>query len=108
MCPSALAKYVVCYFLCSWADIQGQNEQGFEQEIEDIRRRIIAADNSLASFSDKALDEQKHNIRIDDEKVALAAQSSDFVCIPHTLILLSVHMVAFTQFKHIFKDTPHS
>lgn len=66
-----------------WADNQRQNEQRCEQEIEDIRRGVrsgnIAPDTSVIRFSDEALDEQKHSIRIADEKVALAVQAYDLV-----------------------------
>ena len=44
--------------------------------------------NSLARFSDEALDEQKHSIRIADEKVALAVQAYDLVCILHPQSLI--------------------
>lgn len=61
-----------------------QNEQRCEQEIEDIKRGVkcgnITPDTSLIRFSDEALDEQKHSIRIADEKVALAVQAYDLVC----------------------------
>ncbi|KAK4266268.1 hypothetical protein QN277_027218 [Acacia crassicarpa] len=67
----------------SLQDIQKQNEQRCEQEIEDIRRGVrsgnITPDTSLIRFSDEALDEQKHSIRIADEKVALAVQAYDLV-----------------------------
>lgn len=60
-----------------------QNEQRCEQEIEDIKRGVkcgnITPDTSLIRFSDEALDEQKHSIRIADEKVALAVQAYDLV-----------------------------
>ncbi|OIV98674.1 hypothetical protein TanjilG_23966 [Lupinus angustifolius] len=85
----------VFYVLCSVAkwtmketdqlllDVQRQNEQRCEQEIEDIRRGIrsgnITPDTSVIRFSDEALDEQKHSIRIADEKVALAVQTYDLV-----------------------------
>ncbi|XP_073102064.1 PHD finger protein ING1 isoform X1 [Elaeis guineensis] len=63
--------------------VQRQNEQRCEQEIGDIRRGIesgnITPDTSLIRFSDEALDEQKHCIRIADEKVALATQAYDMV-----------------------------
>ncbi|GKV23255.1 hypothetical protein SLEP1_g33006 [Rubroshorea leprosula] len=48
----------------SLQEIVRQNEQHCEQEIEDIKN---------------ALDEQKHSIRIADEKVALAVQAYDLV-----------------------------
>ncbi|KAJ7955532.1 PHD finger protein ING [Quillaja saponaria] len=67
----------------SLQDIQKQNEQHCEHEIEDIRRGVrsgsITPDTSLIRFSDEALDEQKHSIRIADEKVALASQAYDLV-----------------------------
>ncbi|WOL05788.1 PHD finger protein ING1 isoform X2 [Canna indica] len=63
--------------------VRKQNEQRCEQEIEDIKRGIesgtIKADASLIRFSDDALEEQKHCIRIADEKVALATQAYDMV-----------------------------
>ncbi|XWS35078.1 hypothetical protein CRYUN_Cryun21dG0095200 [Craigia yunnanensis] len=64
-------------------EIVSQNEQRCEQEIEDIKRGVragsITPDISLIRFSDEALDEQKHSIRIADEKVALAIQAYDLV-----------------------------
>lgn len=70
--------------LCTLAEIQRQNEQRCEQEIEDLKREIragnITPNTSLVRFSDDALDEQKHSIRIADEKVALAVQAYDLVC----------------------------
>ncbi|KAL5702576.1 hypothetical protein ACHQM5_027778 [Ranunculus cassubicifolius] len=67
----------------SLTDSQRQNEQRCEQEIVDIERGIkagnITPDASLIRFSDDALDEQKHCIRIADEKVALAVQAYDLV-----------------------------
>ncbi|KAG8369737.1 hypothetical protein BUALT_Bualt14G0044900 [Buddleja alternifolia] len=63
--------------------IQRQNEQRCEQEIDDMKRGIksgnITPNSSLLKFSDDALDEQKHAIRIADEKVALAVQAYDLV-----------------------------
>ncbi|XP_026405586.1 PHD finger protein ING1-like [Papaver somniferum] len=62
---------------------QSQNEQRCEQEIEDMERRVksgnITPDTPLIKFSDEALEEQKHCIRIADEKVALALQAYDVV-----------------------------
>lgn len=70
---------------CVWPDNQRQNEQRCEQEIEDIRRGVrsgnITLDTSVIRLSDEALDEQKHSIRIADEKVALAVQAYDLVII---------------------------
>ncbi|QHO53345.1 PHD finger protein [Arachis hypogaea] len=67
----------------SLQEIQRQNEQRCEQEIEDIRRGVrsgnITPDTLVIRFSDEALDEQKHSIRIADEKVALAVQAYDLV-----------------------------
>ncbi|GAU30467.1 hypothetical protein TSUD_18470 [Trifolium subterraneum] len=67
----------------SLQDNQRQNEQRCEQEIEDIRRGVrsgnITPDTSVIRFSDEALDEQKHSIRIADEKVGLAVQAYDLV-----------------------------
>lgn len=84
--------FTVCYLLRLWADIQRQNEQRCEQEIEDVKRQVksvnITANNSLARFSDEALDEQKHSIRIADEKVVLAIQAYDLVCVLHPRSLL--------------------
>ncbi|KAF2285585.1 hypothetical protein GH714_005641 [Hevea brasiliensis] len=67
----------------SLQEIQRQNEQRCEQEIDDIKQGVkagnITPDTSLIRFSDEALDEQKHSIRIADEKVALAVQAYDLV-----------------------------
>ncbi|XP_010550846.1 PREDICTED: PHD finger protein ING1 [Tarenaya hassleriana] len=65
----------------SLQEIQRQNEQRCEREIEEIRKGIRAGppDTALTRFSDEALDEQKHSIRIADEKVALAMQAYDLV-----------------------------
>ncbi|KAK8984642.1 hypothetical protein V6N11_008406 [Hibiscus sabdariffa] len=60
----------------SLQEILRQNEQRCEQEIEDIKRGVRA---ETIRFSDEALDEQKHGIRIADEKVALAIQTYDLV-----------------------------
>ncbi|MBA0767043.1 hypothetical protein Gotri_016008, partial [Gossypium trilobum] len=60
----------------SLQEIVRQNEQRCEQEIEDIKRGVRAEN---IRFSDEALDEQKHGIRIADEKVALAIQTYDLV-----------------------------
>ncbi|XP_059632261.1 PHD finger protein ING1 [Cornus florida] len=67
----------------SLQEIQRQNEQHCEQEVEDIKQGIkagnITPNATLVKFSDEALDEQKHAIRIADEKVALAVQAYDLV-----------------------------
>lgn len=51
--------------------------------MENIKRGVesgnITPDSSLIRFSDEALEEQKHCIRIADEKVALAVQAYDIV-----------------------------
>lgn len=47
--------------------------------IQHIKAGNVTPDSSLIKFSDDALDEQKHAIRIADEKVALAAQAYDLV-----------------------------
>ncbi|CAL5392146.1 unnamed protein product [Camellia sinensis] len=65
----------------SLQDIQHQNEQRCEQEIEEMKHEIksgnITPNASNIRFSDEALDEQKHAVRIADEKVALAVQAYD-------------------------------
>ncbi|XP_039137690.1 PHD finger protein ING1 isoform X1 [Dioscorea cayenensis subsp. rotundata] len=67
----------------SFQGVQRQNEQRCEQEMENIKRGVesgnITPDSSLIRFSDEALEEQKHCIRIADEKVALAVQAYDIV-----------------------------
>ncbi|GMJ08300.1 INHIBITOR OF GROWTH 1, ARABIDOPSIS THALIANA INHIBITOR OF GROWTH 1 [Hibiscus trionum] len=60
----------------SLQEILRQNEQRCEQEIDDIKRGVRA---ETIRFSAEALDEQKHGIRIADEKVALAIQTYDLV-----------------------------
>ncbi|GMY26909.1 PHD finger protein ING1 isoform X2 [Fagus crenata] len=77
-------KYAVLHDLDkSLQEIQRQNEQRCEQEIEEIRRGVRSGNTtpntSLVRFSDDALDEQKHSVRIADEKVALAVQAYDLV-----------------------------
>ncbi|CAA6667099.1 unnamed protein product [Spirodela intermedia] len=57
-----------------------KNEKRCDEEIEEIRRGFVGSGNanlntSLIRFSDEALDEQKHCIRIADEKIALAGQA---------------------------------
>ncbi|KAI3743108.1 hypothetical protein L1987_60811 [Smallanthus sonchifolius] len=63
--------------------IQRQNEQRCLQEIEEFKEGIksgnVATGTSLNKFLDEAQDEQKHAIRIADEKVALAVQAYDLV-----------------------------
>ncbi|CAM8905541.1 unnamed protein product [Rhodiola kirilowii] len=64
----------------SLQDNQRQNEQRCEQEIEEIKR-VIKSGNTpdTIRFSDEALEEQRHSVRIADEKVALAQQVYDLV-----------------------------
>ncbi|KAJ0091867.1 hypothetical protein Patl1_25819 [Pistacia atlantica] len=72
-----------CCFLWILTEIQRQNEKRCEQEIEDVKREIrtgnITPNTSLLRFSDDALEEQKHSVRIADEKVTLAVQAYDLV-----------------------------
>ncbi|CAJ1967910.1 unnamed protein product [Sphenostylis stenocarpa] len=84
------------------SDIQRQNEQRCEHEIEDIRRGVrsgnITPDSSAIRFSDEALDEQKHSIRVADEKVALAVQAYDLRdkdCISKTVLSVSCFFTVF-------------
>lgn len=44
-----------------------------------IKSGSVSTDSSLIRFSDDALDEQKHAVRIADEKVALAVHAYDLV-----------------------------
>lgn len=78
------------------AGIQRQNEQHCLQEIEEFKEGIksgnIAPGTSLTKFSDEAQDEQKHAIRIADEKVALAVQAYDLV---HLRICFVVFVLEF-------------
>lgn len=73
-----------CCFLWILTEIQRQNEKRCQQEIEDVKREIrtgnITPNTSLVRFSDDALEEQKHSVRIADEKVTLAVQAYDLVC----------------------------
>ncbi|XP_062209850.1 PHD finger protein ING1 [Phragmites australis] len=63
--------------------VQLENEQRCQQEIEDIKHglesRSITFDPAKLKFSDEATEEQKHCVRIADEKVALATQTYDLV-----------------------------
>ena len=97
--------FVVLDFLCIWTEIQRQNEQRCEQEIEEIRRGVrsgnITPNSSLTKISDEALDEQKHSIRIADEKVALAVQAYDLVCeISIFPCTFSPHIACFVFYLH--------
>ncbi|TVU48417.1 hypothetical protein EJB05_08053 [Eragrostis curvula] len=63
--------------------VQLENEQRCQQEIEDIKHGLesgsITFDPAKLKFSDEAIEEQKHCVRIADEKVALATQTYDLV-----------------------------
>ncbi|XP_078441832.1 RING/FYVE/PHD zinc finger superfamily protein isoform X2 [Wolffia australiana] len=63
--------------------LQQQNDKRCEEEIEEIRRGLAASATSTSKtalrFSDEALDEQKHCVRIAEEKVALAGQAYEMV-----------------------------
>ncbi|KAF8688044.1 hypothetical protein HU200_042461 [Digitaria exilis] len=63
--------------------VQLENEQRCQQEIEDIKHGLesgsITYDPAKLKFSDEAIEEQKHCVRIADEKVALATQTYDLV-----------------------------
>ncbi|XP_071720861.1 PHD finger protein ING1-like [Rutidosis leptorrhynchoides] len=67
----------------SLQDIQRQNEMHCLQEIEDYKEGVksgnVAPGTSLSKYSDEVEDEQKHAVRIADEKVALAVQAYDLV-----------------------------
>lgn len=64
-------------------DLLRQNEIRCEQEIDEIKRGVKSGN---IRFSDEAFDEQKHSIRIADEKVALATQAYDLVCRMHWVL----------------------
>jgi inhibitor of growth protein 4 len=68
--------------------VQLENEQRCQQEIEDIKHGLesgsITFDPAKLKFSDEAIEEQKHCIRIADEKVALATQTYDLVSVSVT------------------------
>ncbi|CAM0870701.1 unnamed protein product [Alopecurus aequalis] len=63
--------------------VQLENEQRCQQEIEDIKHGLesgtITYEPAKLKFSDEATEEQKHCVRIADEKVALATQTYDLV-----------------------------
>jgi inhibitor of growth protein 4 len=68
--------------------VQLENEQRCQQEIEDTKHGLesgsITFDPAKLKFSDEAIEEQKHCIRIADEKVALATQTYDLVSVSDT------------------------
>lgn len=72
-------KIMLCKVTLIFVENQRQNEQRCEKEIEDIRRGRTANVTPNAHFSEEAIDEQKHSVRIADEKVALAMQAYDLV-----------------------------
>lgn len=86
-----------------------QNEQRCEQEIEDIKQGMLSGsitpESSRIRFSDEALDEQKHSIRIADEKVALAVQAYDLVWrispLTLSLKLLKQYMLPLSWLTHL-------
>lgn len=55
-----------------------------------IKSGTITPNSSLLKFTDDAVDEQKHAIRIADEKVALAVQAYDLVLIEQSLIYVVI------------------
>jgi len=65
--------------------VQLENEQRCQQEIEDIKHGLesgsITYDPAKLKFSEEAIEEQKHCVRIADEKVALATQTYDLVSV---------------------------
>jgi len=65
--------------------VQLENEQRCQQEIEDIKHVLesgsITYDPAKLKFSEEAIEEQKHCVRIADEKVALATQTYDLVSV---------------------------
>ncbi|KAK4857231.1 hypothetical protein QYF36_025933 [Acer negundo] len=82
----------------SLQEIQRQNEQRCHKEIEDFKREVRAgniAPNTSLKFSDDAVDEQKHGIRIADEKISLAAQAYD---------LVDTHIQQLDQYLKSFDD----
>ena len=69
--------------MCFSLGVQLENEQRCQQEIEDIKHGLesgsITYDPAKLKFSEEAIEEQKHCVRIADEKVALATQTYDLV-----------------------------
>lgn len=72
-------KIMLCKVTLIFVENQRQNEQRCEKEIEDIRRGRTGNVTPNAHFSEEAIDEQKHSVRIADEKLALAMQAYDLV-----------------------------
>ncbi|EMS57339.1 Inhibitor of growth protein 4 [Triticum urartu] len=88
-CNSVLCDYCCALLLfkpigpCN-KSVQLENEQRCQQEIEDIKHglesgSITTYEPAKLKFSDEAIEEQKHCVRIADEKVALATQTYDLV-----------------------------
>ena len=73
--------------MCFSLGVQLENEQRCQQEIEDIKHGLesgsITYDPAKLKFSEEAIEEQKHCVRIADEKVALATQTYDLVSVFH-------------------------
>ena len=73
--------------MCFSLVVQLENEQRCQQEIEDIKHGLesgsITYDPAKLKFSEEAIEEQKHCVRIADEKVALATQTYDLVSVFH-------------------------
>ena len=71
--------------MCFLLGVQLENEQRCQQEIEDIKHGLesgsITYDPAKLKFSEEAIEEQKHCVRIADEKVALATQTYDLVSV---------------------------
>ena len=71
--------------LCLSLGVQLENEQRCQQEIEDIKHGLesgsITYDPAKLKFSEEAIEEQKHCVRIADEKVALATQTYDLASV---------------------------
>lgn len=61
-----------------------------------IKSGSITPNSSLLKFSDDALDEQKHALRIADEKVALATQAYDLVSMEVSLtrVMIECNLVS--------------
>ncbi|KAJ4774220.1 PHD finger protein ING [Rhynchospora pubera] len=65
--------------------VQAENEHRCGQELEEFKLGVesgripITSDPSKIKFSEEALEEQSHCVRIADEKVALATQAYDMV-----------------------------
>ncbi|KAF7150804.1 hypothetical protein RHSIM_Rhsim02G0050900 [Rhododendron simsii] len=89
----------------SLQEVQRQNEQRCDQEIEEMKGEIksgnLAPDASKLRFSDEAVDEQKHAIRIADEKVALASQAYELVQ------AISLHLAFYVEISTLVIQMLH-